>query len=456
MTYFDYDLFVIGAGSGGVRAARIAAGHGARVAIAEEFRVGGTCVIRGCVPKKLLVYASRMSGEFADMAGFGFSGEPPRFDWSVLRAAKDREIDRLEGAYDGNLGRAGVAVFRERAVVAGDHSVRLVTSDRTVSAKYVLIATGARPFLPAIPGIDLAITSNEMFDLPELPRRAAVIGGGYIAVEFASILAGLGVETTLYYRGEQILRGFDRDLRDRLAAALTGRGVRVVTGVAVASLARGGEGIVLDLGKDGSATAGLVLYATGRVPNVAGLGLETAGVELTEGGAIRVDAASRTSVPSIYAVGDVTDRAQLTPVAIREGHAFADSVFGGRDSLADHTMIATAVFTTPELATVGLSEEAALARHAAVDVYRTDFRPMKNALAGRDERMFMKIVVDAENDRVLGVHLLGDGAGEMIQLVAIPLTMGATKRDFDRTMAVHPTAAEELVTLRTPAARHRR
>ena len=455
MASFDHDLFVVGAGSGGVRAARISAGYGARVAVAESFRVGGTCVIRGCVPKKLLVYASRFAGEFADAAGFGWTVGETRFDWSKLRAAKDAEIGRLEAAYGGNLDRAGVAIVRERAELVDAHRVRLVDSGRIVTAERILIATGARPYLPALPGIEHALTSNEIFDLPSLPARVAVVGGGYIAVEFASLLAGLGVAVALVYRGEQILRGFDRDLRDKLALALGKRGVTIRTGAAVAAIDKTAAGLALRLAGGDVLAADVVLYATGRVPNTGGLGLEAAGVALDDKGAIRVNAASETNVPSIYAVGDVTDRAQLTPVAIREGHAFADSVFGGRDSIADHSLIPTAVFTTPELGTIGLTEEQAVARFAAVDVYKTEFRPMRNILAGRDERTFMKIVVDAASDRVLGVHLLGEGAGEMIQLVGIALTMGATKRDFDRTMAVHPTAAEELVTLRTPSVRHR-
>jgi glutathione reductase (NADPH) len=456
MTSFDYDLFVIGAGSGGVRAARIAAGYGARVAVAEQFRVGGTCVIRGCVPKKLLVYASRFSSEFEDAAGFGWSVETPRFDWHKLRAAKDKEIDRLEGAYGANLERSGVTVLRDRAEIAGPNIIRLVGAGQDVTAARILIATGGRPRLPDVPGIERAITSNEVFDLTDLPARAVVVGGGYIAVEFASLFAGLGVRTSLLYRGEQILRGFDRDLRDRLAAALVRRGVDLRTHSDVAAIEAAGAAHRVALTDGGSIETDLVLAATGRAPNVEGLGLANVGITLDAAGAIAVNAASETNVPGIYAVGDVTNRALLTPVAIREGHAFADSVYGGRDSLADHSLIPTAVFTTPEIGTIGMSEEKAVAEYRAVDVYRTDFRSMRNGLAGRDERTFMKIVVDAASDHVLGVHLLGDGSGEMIQLVGIAMTMGATKRDFDRTMAVHPTAAEELVTLRTPAVRHRR
>jgi glutathione reductase (NADPH) len=454
----DYDLFVIGAGSGGVRAARIAAGYGARVAIAEADRVGGTCVIRGCVPKKLLVFASRFSSDFSDAAGFGWSVGEPVFDWPTLIAAKDREIDRLEKAYVSNLERSGVEILRERAVIAGPQSVRLAGSGRTVSARHVLVAVGGRPQRPDdLAGAEHTITSDDVFHLPALPDDVVVLGGGYISVEFAGIFAGLGARTTLIYRGEQILRGFDRETAGKLQSAMIHRGIDVRTRTAVAAVEvdpAGGYAVVTSGGE--RIRAGVVLSATGRVPNTAGLGLEEAGVRLTPGGAVVVDALSGTSVPTIHAVGDVTNRVNLTPVAIREGHAFADTVFGGREVVVDHRSIPTAVFSTPELGTVGCSEETAVAEHRAVDVYKAEFRPMRNTLAGRDERMFMKVVVDAASDRVLGVHVLGEGAGEMAQLLGIPVVMGATKRDFDRTMAVHPTAAEELVTMRAPAVRHRR
>ncbi|WP_181705270.1 glutathione-disulfide reductase [Chthonobacter rhizosphaerae] len=456
MAAFDRDLFVIGAGSGGVRAGRIAAGYGARVAIAEEHRVGGTCVIRGCVPKKLLVYASRFPDEFEDAAGFGWTVPPASFDWPTLRAAKDREIDRLEKAYVANLERSGATILRTRAEVVDPHTVRL-GDGRTVTAERILVATGAWPFLPAdVPGIEHAVTSNEVFDLPALPRRVVVVGGGYIAVEFAGIFAGLGVETTLVYRGEQILRGFDRELTDKVAAAMSRRGIRILCGTDVKALEPAAGGVAAVLSSGETLAPGLVMYATGRVPNTRGLGLEAAGVALDGLGAVRVDSASKSSVPSIYAVGDVTNRVNLTPVAIREGHAFADTVYGGREVLVDHALVPTAVFTTPELGTVGLTEEKACAHHPAVDVYKAEFRPMRNTLAGRDERMFMKLIVDAVSDRVLGVHVIGPDAGEMAQLLGIPLMMNATKADFDRTLAVHPTAAEELVTMRTPSVKHRR
>ncbi len=455
MASFDYDLFVIGAGSGGVRAARISAGYGARVAIAEESRVGGTCVIRGCVPKKLLVYASRFAGEFSDAAGFGWTVGERTFDWAALRAAKEREITRLEGIYVGNLQRSGVEVIRDRAVITGPNEIHLVAEERTVTAGRILIATGNRPVLPDVPGMEHAATSTDMFDLPTLPEKAVVVGGGYIALEFASILNGLGVATTVLYRGEQVLRGFDREVRDKLADAMRARGVDLRTGVQVRRIDKTAVGFAVELMDGANLDTDLILAATGRKPNTTGLGLENLGVALDQDGAIVVNALSETSISGIYAVGDVTNRAQLTPVAIREGHAFADTVFGGKESFADHSILPTAIFTTPEIGTVGLSEEAACAAYKAVDIYKTEFRPMRNILAGRDERTFMKVVVDAITDRVLGVHIMGPDAGEMIQIVGIAMTMGATKRDFDRTMAVHPTAAEELVTLRTPSVRHR-
>ncbi len=449
MSNFDYDLFVIGAGSGGVRAARIAAGHGARVAIAEEYRVGGTCVIRGCVPKKLLVYASRFHGEFEDAAGFGWSfAAEPQFSWPKLIAAKDQEITRLEKAYRANLERSKVEILTERAVVAGPQSVRLA-SGRAIAARTILVATGGRPSLPAIRGIERAISSNEAFHLAELPAQVVIVGGGYIAVEFAGIFNGLGARTTLVYRGERILRGFDDDIRDDLTAAIGKRGIRVVTGRSPSAI-EGGDGarhrLRLD---DGSVIdADVVMFATGRVPNTGGLGLESAGVALGARGEIKVDAASRSSVPSIYAVGDVTDRANLTPVAIREGHAFADSVFGNRPWTADHDLIPTAVFSEPEVGTVGMPEAEARGRFAEVDIYKARFRPMKYTLSGREERMLMKLVVDAASQRVVGCHVLGPDAGEIVQMAAIAMKMGATKQDFDRTMALHPSAAEELVTMR--------
>ncbi len=450
MTADDYDLFVIGAGSGGVRAARIAAGHGATVAIAEEYRVGGTCVIRGCVPKKLFVYASRFHGEFDDAKGFGWTlPATPVFDWRQLIANKDKEIDRLEKAYRTNLQRSKVEIIASRAVLEDQHTVRLENDSRRISAKTILIATGGRPSVPDIPGIEHAITSNEAFHLDKLPASILVVGGGYIAVEFAGIFNGLGVDTTLLYRGEKFLRGFDEDLRDDLTGAMGKRGVAIRTGVIPASIERHGDGRLHVSLSDGSVVeTGAIMYATGRIPNTTALGLEKIGVRTGPKGEIIVDAASRTSVDNIYAVGDVTDRVNLTPVAIREGHAFADSLYGGKPWATDYDMIPTAVFSEPEIGTVGLAEANARRRYGAIDIYKTRFRPMKYVLAERDERMLMKLVVDAASQKVVGCHILGPDAGEMVQMAAIAMRMGATKADFDSTMALHPSAAEELVTMR--------
>ncbi len=450
MSAYDYDLFVIGAGSGGVRAGRIAARHGAKVAVAEEYRVGGTCVIRGCVPKKLFVYASKFAEEFEDAVGFGWTTEKVSFDWSTLVENKDKEIDRLNKAYIRNLESSGAELIPERATITGPHEVQLA-SGRKVSAKYILVATGASPFVPQhLPGRELAITSNEAFHLERLPRRMVIVGGGYIAVEFAGIFNGLGVETVLLYRGEQILRGFDDDLRNHLAAEMKKKGIDIRTNVDVHELARSGDGVRVTL-TDGTAFgAGQVMFATGRIPNTFDLGLESVGLHGTPHGAIDVDAHSKTKVDSIYAVGDVTNRVNLTPVAIREGHAFADTVFGNKPTSVNHSLIPTAVFSQPELGTVGLTEAQARAGHEKVVIYKSSFRPMKHTLSGREERMLMKLVVDGETDRVLGCHIAGPDAGEMAQLLGIAITCGATKAQFDATMAVHPTAAEELVTMREP------
>ncbi len=451
MADHDVDLFVIGAGSGGVRAARIASGHGARVMVAEEYRVGGTCVIRGCVPKKLLVYASRFADEFEDAAGYGWTVGEPTFDWETLIANKDREIARLEAAYTTNLERSKVAIAKSRAVIEDRNTVRLVATGETVRAGTILIATGGAPHLGAeIAGIEHVISSNEAFHLKELPKRVLVQGGGYIAVEFATIFNGLGSEVTLVYRGEQILRGFDNDVREHLAAEMTKRGIKIVCRQTVDCIEKVDHGLDVMLPDHESFVVDCVMFATGRKPNVQGLGLEKAGVTLAKG-AIAVDEFSRTSVPNIYAVGDVTDRINLTPVAIREGHAFADSVFGGKPTRVDHADVPTAVFSEPEVGVIGLTETQAAERYPRVDVYKTSFRPMKATLAGRDTRSFFKLIVDAASDRVLGCHIIGPDAGEMIQLVGIAVKMNATKADFDAVMAVHPTAAEELVTLRSKA-----
>jgi glutathione reductase (NADPH) len=449
MADYDSDLVVIGAGSGGVRAARIAAGHGAKVAIAEEYRFGGTCVIRGCVPKKLLVYASRFADEFADAPGFGWTVGAPTFDWATLIANKDKEIARLEGAYRGGLERAGVTIHKARATVTGPNAVRLADSGKEVTAKFILVATGGGANVdPKLPGGEHAITSNEAFDLKALPKRIVIAGGGYIAVEFAGIFAGLGAETTLVYRRDKILRGFDEDLRDALTEEYAKRGIRIVTGEVFSRLETTAGGITAHLSGGGTLAADQVMFAIGRSPNTQGLGLETAGVALGKGGEIIVDKGQRTNVASIYAVGDVCDRVNLTPVAIREGHSFADSLFGRKPRVVDHDWIPTGVFSTPEIGTVGLPEHEAAKRPGGIDIYKARFRPMKVTLTGRDEKMLMKLIVERATDRVLGCHVLGSDAAEIVQMAAIAMRMGATKADFDATMALHPSAAEELVTMR--------
>ncbi len=449
MASYDYDLFVIGAGSGGVRAARIAAGYGAKVAIAEEYRFGGTCVIRGCVPKKLLVYASRFSDEFEDATGFGWTVGAPTFDWATLIANKDREIARLEGIYRSGLERAGVAIHKTRAVMTGPNSIRLADSGKEVTAKVILVATGGRANVdPKLPGVEHAITSNEAFHLKELPKRIVIAGGGYIALEFASIFAGLGSETTVVYRGDKLLRGFDDDLRDALAEEYGKRGINIVCGNVFTRLQKTAGGLTADLSGGGSIEADQVMFAIGRSPNTEGLGLETAGVALGKGGEVVVDQHQRTNVPHIYAVGDVCDRMNLTPVAIREGHAFADSVFGGKPRTVDHEWVPTAVFSTPEIGTVGLAEHDAAKRPGGVDIYKARFRSLKMTLAGRDEKTLMKLIVERQTDRVIGCHVFGADAAEIVQMAAIAMRMGATKEDFDATMALHPSAAEELVTMR--------
>ncbi len=456
MADFDVDLFVIGGGSGGVRAARIAAGYGARVMVAEEYRMGGTCVIRGCVPKKLLVYGSHIRHDIEDAAGFGWSIPSATFDWPALIANKDREIARLEAAYTSTLEKAGVQTVKSRAVFEDAHTLRLTTGE-TIRSKHVLIATGGRPnHGPAIPGIEHVISSNEAFHLQEQPKRIAIQGGGYIALEFACIFAGFGSDVTLIYRGDNILRGFDDDVRTHVRAEMEKSGITILTDCTVERVDRHGDDFTSHLSNGSSVASDRVLFAIGRHPNVANLGLEKAGVAINpENGGIAVDGFSRTNVPHIYAVGDVTHRFNLTPVAIREGHAFADSVFGNKPTRVDHADIPTAVFSQPEVGTVGLTEAQARAEYA-VDIYKTTFRPLKATLSGRDTRMLMKLVVDATTDRVLGCHIVGDGAAEMTQVVGIAIRMKATKADFDATMALHPTAAEELVTMRTRTAHYAR
>jgi glutathione reductase (NADPH) len=455
MAEFDVDLFVIGGGSGGVRAARIAAGHGARVMVAEEYRMGGTCVIRGCVPKKLFVMASHIHQEIEDAAGFGWTIPPVTFDWPTLVANKDKEIARLEGIYTSNVEKSGARIVKTRAVLEDAHTLRLANGE-AVKAKYVLIATGSAPnHGEAIPGIEHVISSNEVFHLTALPKRIVIQGGGYIALEFACIFAGLGCDVTVVYRGDNILRGFDEDVRGHVRAEMEKQGITILTGCTVEKVDRHGREFTSHLSNGSSIASDQVMFAIGRHPNVGGLGLEKAGVAINpRNGGIAVDGFSKTSVPNIYAIGDVTHRINLTPVAIREGHAFADTVFGRRTVQVDHANIPTAVFSQPEVGTVGLTEAQARAQFSHVDIYKTDFRPIKATMSGRDTRILMKLVVDGATDRVVGCHIVGDAAAEIIQAVGIAVKMKATKADFDATIALHPTAAEELVTMRTPTARY--
>ena len=444
----DFDLFVIGAGSGGVRAARIAAGHGARVAVAEEHKVGGTCVIRGCVPKKLLVYGAHFAEDLDDAAMFGWDVPTKRFDWPVLRDNVLAEVGRLEKLYEQTLGTNKVEVFHERATIVGPNSVQLA-SGRTVTADKILIATGARPFMPDIEGIELAISSNEVFHLEALPARIVIVGGGYIANEFAGIFHQFGSHVTLVNRSESILRGYDEQMRDRLLQISLGKGIDFRFNAVVERVERG-EGTALRLGMKGcdDIEADALLFATGRIPNVDGLGLDTVGVEIGERGEVKVDADNCSSVASIFAVGDVTDRIQLTPVAIREGHAFADSQFGGNPWRVDYDNVPNAVFSHPPIAGVGLTESQARNRYGQIKTYHSDFRPMKNVLAGRNERSLYKLIVDASTDVVVGIHMIGPDAPEILQGAAIAVKAGLKKSDFDQTIALHPTMAEELVLMR--------
>lgn len=451
MPQFDYDLFVIGAGSGGVRASRIAAGFGARVAVAEHHRVGGTCVIRGCVPKKLLVYASHFHDDFQDAAGYGWTVGPSHFSWPTLIANKNREIVRLEGIYAKLLEGSKVTVLRGRATVMDGNTVEF--DGRRITAANILVATGGWPNMPKIPGIEYCITSNEAFELAVQPRRVLMVGGGYIAVEFAGIFRGLGSEVTLSYRGEQILRGFDDDVRHHLAQEIGKKGIRIELRSTIQSVEKleGGSLRVTLLTADGmrSVECDAVMYATGRLPATQGLGLDGAGVNLDKDGGVIVDEHGRSSIASIFAVGDVTNRIALTPVAIREGQAVATTLFGGGASVrVDHSDVPSAVFSQPPVGTVGLSESQALERHEEIHVYKADFRPMKATLSGRDERTMMKLVVDAASQRVLGAHMVGGDAPEIIQGIGIAVKAGLTKQQFDATVGIHPTAAEELVTMR--------
>lgn len=448
MSEFDFDLFVIGGGSGGVRAGRVSAQLGKRVGIAEEYRMGGTCVIRGCVPKKLLVYASQYSSSFEDARAYGWQIGETSFDWPTLIANKDREITRLEGLYESGLSNAGATIFHERAVIIDRNRIRL-SSGREVTAEHILIATGAWPNLPKeTPGYEHGITSNEVFDLKTLPKSVLVAGGGYIAVEFANIFHGLGVETTLIYRGNRILRGFDGDLRDQLALAMQEKGIRILYETTINKVDKLEDGsLSIDLSDGSKLETGQLVYAIGRNPKIDGLGLENAGVIAGPDGTIAVDPYSRTNIPNIWAIGDVTNRAQLTPAAIHEAMCLVETLWKDNPTSPDHETIPTAVFSQPEIGTVGLSEEQAADKYGDLDIYRAQFRPMRTSFAGRQDRMLMKLVVDTISQRVVGAHILGPEAGEMAQLLGIPIKAGLTKLDFDRTMAVHPTAAEELVTI---------
>ena len=448
----DYDLFVIGAGSGGVRAARLAAKAGARVAIAEDDRIGGTCVIRGCVPKKLLVYGSDFAGHFRDAANFGWSLDPPRFNWATLRDNVQAEVSRLSGLYRKNLEGAGVAIIEDRAEVMDAHTLHLKTSGQTVSAQRILVATGGHTHRPnELKGHELAITSSDAFHLAKLPNSIVIAGGGYIAIEFATIFAGLGVDTTIVYRGEQILRGFDSEIRTHVQSEMQRTGVTIITGASFKELSALPDGGKLAfLSNNVRLEADEVMFAVGRAPNTKGLGLENAGVKLTSRGAVAVDAFSRSNVPSIWAVGDVTDRINLTPVAIREAQAFAASEFMSQPTAFDHADVASAVFGRPPIGAVGLTETDARARFNKVRIFRSLFRPMRNILAGNEQHTLMKLVVDAASDRVVGVHIAGPEAPELIQVAAIAVKAQLTKAQWDATCAVHPTAAEELVLMGEP------
>jgi len=445
---FDYDLFVIGGGSGGVRAARVAAQGGAKVALAEEDRYGGTCVQRGCVPKKLMVFASEYPGHMEDAQAYGWTVHAGGFDWPAFRDTLHSELDRLEGVYRRLLSNSGVETFDSRAVVADAHSVRLASGE-TKTAKHILIATGGWPVTPELPDAEHALTSNEIFHLETLPKSLLIVGGGYIACEFACILNGLGVQVTQYYRGAQILRGFDEEARGLISEEMMRNGVDLHLGCNIIEMEKQEQGFRIKATNGDERVFDQVMFATGRNPNTAGMGLEEVGVKLGRKGEIEVDSYSQTAVPSIYAIGDVTDRANLTPVAIREGMAFVETVFNGNPTPVDHDLIPTAIFTQPEFGTIGLSEEAARDQEP-VDVYCTSFKPMQQSFAGREDRVLMKLIVSKESRRILGCHIVAPGAGEMIQLAGIAVKMGATKEDFDRTVAVHPTMAEEIVTMREP------
>ena len=454
MAGYDYDLFVIGGGSGGVRASRMAAATGARVALAEEDRMGGTCVIRGCIPKKIFVYASHFSEEFHDAAGYGWTVGDANFDWPTLIANKDKEIARLEGLYRRNVEAAGVKIFGDRAVFEDPHTILLLNEGRRVTADKILIATGNHPTREMgtshiVPGGDLCITSNEAFHLDKLPGRILVAGGGYIALEFAHIFHGLGSKVSLVYRGEKPLRGFDEDLRDALMESMKRRNLNVLLGCEFTKVEKRGNCLHAETNKGGMVECDQIMLAIGRQPNTASLRVEKAGVTLGKRGEVVVDKYSKTSADNIYAIGDVTDRIQLTPVAIHEAMCFVKTAFENNPTSPDHEHVPSAVFSTPEIATVGMSETKALGMGHAIDVYKSTFRPLKHTMTGSEERSLFKLVVDAKTQKVLGCHIFGWGAAEIIQMAAVAMKMGAKKSDFDATIALHPTAAEELVTMRT-------
>ena len=446
---YDYDLFVIGAGSGGVRAARIASLAGARVAIAEEYRIGGTCVIRGCVPKKLLVYGAEFSQTFADAAGFGWTVTGAKFDWATLRDNVQKEVARLSGAYNTNLIKAGATPYVERAELVDAHTIKLMNSGSQLTAERILIATGGAPqLLDGLPGIEFGISSNETFLLETFPERILIVGGGYVALEFANIFHGLGARTRIVHRGDRMLRGFDDDLRAHLHIETERSGVQLTMKTTLTKITRAGSALRVTLSTGEHVGADQVLFAIGRHPTTHGLGLDRAGVKLDPSGAVVVDEYSQSSVGNIYAIGDVTNRVNLTPVAIRDGHAFADTVYNKRPTPVDHRSVASAVFGRPPIGTVGLGEGDARHSHGEIDVYRTNFRPMRNVLSGNQERTLMKLVVDRKTDKLLGVHIAGEDAPEMAQLAAVAVKAGLTKKQWDSTVALHPTAAEELVLMR--------
>ncbi|MDI1449293.1 glutathione-disulfide reductase [Polyangium sp. 6x1] len=448
MTTFDFDLFTIGAGSGGVAGSRRSASYGARVAICEARRVGGTCVLRGCVPKKLLVYGAHVAEELEDAHGFGWTFGEAKLDWAKLIAAKDRELDRLNGIYVRMLRDAGVTTIEGAAKVLDPHTVEV--AGKRYTARHLLIATGSRPVRPDIPGKELGISSDEALDLPYVPRRVLVVGGGYIGVELAGVWRAAGAEVTLALRGDNVLRGFDQDVRESVAEGMQKRGIQILRETILRSVAKEADGLSVRLAGGEILDTDVVLFATGRAPNTEGLGLEAVGVALDDVRAIKVDSYSRTSVPSIFAVGDVTDRINLTPVAIAEARAVAETLFRDRPTVMDHENVPSAVFSQPPVGTVGLPEHEARRRYGKVDVYRARFRPMKHTLSGRDERTMMKLVVDRATQKVVGAHMVGADAPEIIQGVAIAVKCGATKAQFDATVGIHPTAAEEFVTMRDP------